>query len=217
MNFRNLTVTNCVAIGITLIIHSFLLGLHFYPMDGVVTPDPQVISVDLVDPVIPVTEFNPTTTSQSDSAPDFPVAHPDSAQSNGSPIVSGRGPDAMKVPSSGIPNKTQPVAPVITNTPMPPTKASPSDQGIRIVASGSTVYPKSAENQGIGGQVIVDAHIDASGQVTEIDIIQSSGYPELDNSFMKSIRSTYRFTPKIQGGRPVPSTVQLSHQFGSSD
>ena len=75
------------------------------------------------------------------------------------------------------------------------------------------VYPKSALNNEWEGTVKVKVTVTASGKPLRIDIISSSGYPSLDNAFIRAIKSGYHFKPKRVMGKNILGTIKLSHKF----
>ncbi|MCX7947808.1 MAG: TonB family protein [candidate division WOR-3 bacterium] len=57
------------------------------------------------------------------------------------------------------------------------------------------VYPKRAKQQGWEGTVVLSFSVDANGSVFNIQVIRSSGYPDLDNSAIQAL-SQWKFAPK---------------------
>jgi periplasmic protein TonB len=63
-------------------------------------------------------------------------------------------------------------------------------------------YPASARRTGIQGEVRLDVHVGADGQVLDVRLRNSSGSPVLDRSAMNTVRS-WRFEPATIDGNPV--------------
>jgi len=73
-------------------------------------------------------------------------------------------------------------------------------------------YPELARRRGQEGKVIVLAHIDAEGKITDVDVAQSSGHFLLDEGAKNAIRR-WRFTPSRKDGVPIPSSVLVPVDF----
>jgi len=108
-----------------------------------------------------------------------------------------------------------PVAP----TPMkaPPAETSPpvgagAFQGAKALDAISPVYPPASVRRGEEGLVIVEAHVSATGWVTEARVVRSSSYPRLDRAALKAVRGA-RFAPARRAGRPVDSWVKVPIRF----
>ena len=54
-------------------------------------------------------------------------------------------------------------------------------------------YPRKARRKGCEGKVIVSFQIDPRGEVREIRLVQSCGYPELDEEGMATLRRASPF------------------------
>ena len=73
-------------------------------------------------------------------------------------------------------------------------------------------YPPLSAQLGEQGIVVVRMAIGADGFVTAIDVVQTSGYPRLDEAAVTALRK-WRFTPAIGNGQPVPSEQILPVRF----
>jgi TonB family protein len=68
-------------------------------------------------------------------------------------------------------------------------------------------YPDAAVLLGQEGDVEVRLTISADGKPTDCTIVQSSGYPALDNTTCAKFKARARFSPALDGvGRPMAST-----------
>ncbi|GGG21747.1 hypothetical protein GCM10010964_07420 [Caldovatus sediminis] len=74
------------------------------------------------------------------------------------------------------------------------------------------VYPPESERRGEQGTVVLLLHVDAQGQVAEVTLLSSSGYPALDRAAIAAARQ-WRFRPALRDGRPVGSTVRAPVTF----
>lgn len=63
-------------------------------------------------------------------------------------------------------------------------------------------YPEAARLRGQQGSVGVRLRIDADGTVLRVEIVESSGYPLLDQAVVEALRR-WRFAPAMQGGHAV--------------
>lgn len=75
-------------------------------------------------------------------------------------------------------------------------------------------YPALLRDAGIGGAADVWFFIDATGEVQEIQLKESSGYPALDAAAMK-VANQMRFTAAKNRDKNVPVWVSLKVEFTS--
>lgn len=73
-------------------------------------------------------------------------------------------------------------------------------------------YPPEAGRRGEQGTVLVRMHIDEIGLVTRVEILRSSGYPQLDRSAQMTLR-TWKFKPAMKEGRAVPDSKDINVDF----
>lgn len=73
-------------------------------------------------------------------------------------------------------------------------------------------FPAELKAQGIEGDVVVRVDIAASGQVTGVTIVRSSGYPAFDAA-AKHAAASERFAPALRDGSAVPFTLSYSYRF----
>lgn len=66
------------------------------------------------------------------------------------------------------------------------------------------------------GMVILSVHILATGQVAEIRLKKSSGYPRLDNAAMSTVKK-WRYLPARQGNTPIPFWHTQAIRFSLTD
>jgi protein TonB len=128
-------------------------------------------------------------------------------------------------PKPKPPKKVEKKAPkstrgVATNKPVKkpekpePPKRLPGDRDTPEVASFSEpVTPKIAINNEWEGTIIVNATIDTEGKISQYDIVQSTGHIELDDAFIRTLKTSYTFKPKRVLGKNVVSNIQVKHTF----
>jgi TonB family protein len=56
------------------------------------------------------------------------------------------------------------------------------------------------------------AHIDRSGYVCRVTLVQGSGVADIDDETLKAVRR-WRFTPGMRGGEPVEALYQFAVTF----
>jgi protein TonB len=93
-----------------------------------------------------------------------------------------------------------------------PTAAAKLDRPKRLGQSTQPAYPPQLRAQGIEGNVVVVIDIDKSGAVTQVKVLQSSGYRELDDEAVVAAKRD-RYTPAAMGGTPVPYSLKYTYKF----
>ncbi len=73
-------------------------------------------------------------------------------------------------------------------------------------------YPKGARQRGESGDVVLEIRISATGSVESVAVVNSSGYPELDNAAVKAVLRA-PFTPARSEDGAVASTARLTVAF----
>jgi protein TonB len=76
----------------------------------------------------------------------------------------------------------------------------------------SASYPALSRRRGEEGSVTLSFDISASGKISNIQIIKSSGHKRLDKAAEKAL-SKARFTPAQQRGKPIASTLTQTFTF----
>lgn len=71
-------------------------------------------------------------------------------------------------------------------------------------------YPLGALRRGEEGVVRFEVGIGVDGEPTRCEIVQSSGYPELDSQTCTMLMLRARFRPAMQAGKPVESSWRSS-------
>jgi len=114
-------------------------------------------------------------------------------------------------PSPGIDEPFEPA-------PRPGDAEIEDDPGIepaRRAGGEDPAYPEQAERRGIEGTVVVKFQVLADGDVGDIFVEKSSGFPVLDEAAMQAVKS-WTFYPATKDGEPVASTQTRTFQFGLS-
>jgi TonB family protein len=91
------------------------------------------------------------------------------------------------------------------------------DEALMKFINTNVVYPKTAKDRGIQGRIIVRFVVDAEGLVKDAQIIRSV-YPDLDAEAMRVIGLLPKWTPGLQGGKPVSVyyTIPITFALGPS-
>ena len=103
----------------------------------------------------------------------------------------------------------------LTTTNKAPQKTTlPGDNPNSIVIKKKLpTYPKDAINIGLEGTVKIEAIINTKGIISSIKIIKSSGHELLDQSFVTTVKTNYKFKPKRVMGVNKIDKIILSHTF----
>jgi protein TonB len=84
------------------------------------------------------------------------------------------------------------------------------------VAYGSNpapAYPLVARRLGMEGVVMLEVVVAPDGTAAEVRVLQSSGHEPLDESALRTVRTSWRFIPARQDGVPVTSRVTVPIRF----
>ncbi len=82
----------------------------------------------------------------------------------------------------------------------------------RLIKSERPDYPQEARKAGWEGTVVLRITIGSGGNVENVTIRESSGFPALDESAAQSVK-TWQFTPAKVGDDPISSAVDLPVRF----
>jgi protein TonB len=80
----------------------------------------------------------------------------------------------------------------------------------RLISSIPPAYPAVAKSRRVGGDVKIDAFVDANGQVTNVKAV--SGSPLLQQAAMDAVR-LWKYEPAQLDGKPVSMHVTVTVQF----
>jgi protein TonB len=73
-------------------------------------------------------------------------------------------------------------------------------------------YPADAYAAGQQGRVVLEVHVNAEGTVDSLRVKTTSGVPAFDQSALDTV-ATWRFTPALRAGRPVPALLSVPIRF----
>jgi len=114
-----------------------------------------------------------------------------------------------------------PASTAITNvTAVRPPTPAPAPQVVRnlphvdLASSEAPDYPADSRRLGEEGSVTLQVLVDPSGRATDIKLVQSSGYPRLDQAAIKGIKEGYyRFVPGTIDGKPQPMWLTFTYHW----
>ncbi len=89
------------------------------------------------------------------------------------------------------------------------------DSGFAPTYNPKPEYPPIAKQSGMEGQVIVKVLVGSDGKVDEVEVLQSSGYKELDEA-ASSTAKEWEFTKPTKDGEPVRVWVTIPFNFSLS-
>lgn len=120
---------------------------------------------------------------------------------------------SVDMPPPDIQIQSEPTPNALTASTAP--SAPITDGAASAVGSTHTIppYPPEARRLGQQGTVMLRLTISASGEVTAADVVQSSGYPELDQTAAAWVMAHWKYKPAIQGGVAVESTSTAAVKF----
>lgn len=85
--------------------------------------------------------------------------------------------------------------------------------GMMKYISSTTKYPDGARKIGVGGKAFLKFVIDENGDVDKVEIIKSTGVPELDEEAMRVVRTMPKWKPAMMTGRTVKCYFNLPFSF----
>jgi periplasmic protein TonB len=103
------------------------------------------------------------------------------------------------------PPPPQSTAPTVITTVKPPTPVP-----VRVMPhldqrhSTQPEYPPQARRLGEQGTVLLQVLVGVDGRVLEAKLLQSSGFPRLDQAALAGAKADYRFLPGTIDGKPQP-------------
>ncbi len=174
------------------------------------TPVPLPVPLPLpVSVPVPVNQTVAAPIQQSPAAPQTNVASVTAPQLPATP------PTPVSVPAPAAPSAA------------PAAKAQPASSAAPATASAATVHadyktaylqnpaperPKISERMGEIGLVLLWVTVNAAGSVDDLGVLQTSGFPRLDNAAIKAVRQ-WRFSPAKRGGVAVSDKVSVPIDF----
>jgi protein TonB len=181
-----------------------------------ITPPPPPREIVTEPPPAPVAPTPPPARPPETAPPPAMAAAP--APAPAEPRVSDApGPRRPSTPvSSGVeavpgPAPAAPAAaPPMTARTVPdaPSQLARPSGGRQVIPS----YPSSARRLGIQGTTMLRVHVAADGQVTEVQVDETAGHPDLDRAAADAVRR-WRFEPGRRGSEAVAMWVRVPVQF----
>ncbi len=121
------------------------------------------------------------------------------------------------VPPPDVQIKTPPPPPAqstaitnVTTVRPPPAPPAPPHEAVTVLphldlaASHEPDYPPASRRLGEQGTVTLEVLVDPSGRAVDAKILQSSGFPRLDQAALEGVKTNYRFVPGTVDGKPQP-------------
>lgn len=159
----------------------------------------------------PKPEPKPAPVAERKPPPPAPVRKPPAP----APALAERAPS----PPPGAVAGPTPMAPVSGPAEAPPAQMASLDAGIPVVGMPDFLspprppaYPRRARQRGYEGTVVVHALVTMPGPPHTAKVVQSSGYPSLDDAALDAVR-TWSFRPALRNGQAVAAWVQVPVNF----
>jgi protein TonB len=116
-------------------------------------------------------------------------------------------PTAISLP----PPQPVPAVPRVVPPPTPPVVFTPA----RAIAASHSIpeYPFVSRRLREQGTLRLKLTIDEKGLVTEAVVVNSSSFQRLDEAAVKWVKAQWRYTPAMQGTKPVPSMADAIVEF----
>ena len=121
-----------------------------------------------------------------------------------------------KKPTLALAQAHTPLLPAIKKTAQAPSQQSDILSEARALTQIRTKYPKFSRRIGEEGLVKLAINIDDEGNVTNINIVQSSGHSRLDKAAKKAVEQA-TFKPATLNNKVVASIKKLSIKFDLRD
>ena len=96
--------------------------------------------------------------------------------------------------------------------PVPPVATGPSRGPTLAEGNAPAEYPIASRRRNEQGTALVRARVGTDGSVERVELAQSSGSAQLDESALAAVRG-WRFLPALERGTPVVSEVDLPVVF----
>ena len=192
---RDISPSRFVGLGFVVLLHAALI---YALVTGLAYRVVEVAPVPIATKIIDATKPPP---------PDLPPPPPD-FQPPPPPFVPppevqiAKPPPPPAAPSTAITNVT-PVRPPAP-PPAPPHEAATVLPHVDAAASRQPEYPPVSRRLGEQGTVILEVLVDPSGRAVDAKVVQSSGFPRLDQAALDGVKSNYRFAPGAVDGKPQP-------------
>ena len=145
-------------------------------------------------------------------APASPPAQP-SAMAMATALPAPPAPPAP--PATIVPPLPPPAAPKGRLVPLPPAPSPAPEAGTgNVNRTPAPKYPATAAAQKIGGMVVLEIDIDATGKPVNVEVVQSEPSGVFDRATVDAVRQ-WQFTPQMDNGKPVPGRVRVPVEFAA--
>lgn len=121
---------------------------------------------------------------------------------------------APATPAAAAP-ATPPPAVAATPEPAAPAAAAPANpqnRDFELIRRVNPQYPQRALRQGLQGWVDLRFTITEAGDVTDVTVVNAQPRREFDREAVRALQQ-WKFRPRIENGRPVPTTAQQRLEF----
>src|SRR6185503_9949424 len=188
-------------------LHVVLVGLAVTVVPGWVAPLPPVIDAQLIEP-----EPRPAPPAVRPVPPPPPAAPRETLPF----AVAASEPAAT--PAELPAAVGRPPTPAAEPAPPPAVAKAPPDDGITRMAAPTggyqvrPAYPSTARRLGVEGTTLLRVYVAADGRVTDVQLDQTAGHPDLDRAATEAVRR-WKFEPGRRGSEPIGMWVRLPVQF----
>jgi protein TonB len=197
---------------------------------GVVLVHAALLAVLLSAPATPVAVplARPVTVTVNLIESEVETPQPVSRPSPPKPVVASRPPPVLTAEHPRPTPAPQPVVampapqPEPATEPLPPAQANPTAEPAPPLTpprpadyrtNPKPSYPPLSRRLGEAGTVRLNILVNPNGSIARLELVQSSGYPRLDQSAIETVQSSWKFEPARQDGEPVSAWVIVPIQF----
>ena len=221
-----------------LLLAAYIMSFYRWPSPSLPPPDPATIEIVLGDGA---RESGPAASPET-PPPVPPTAEPPAAPEPEAALIAPPAPPAEPVLPPTVPlPPPPPTPPAVAETqpepapPQPPAPDAPppnvnvadgvAGPAAKLLDPGRIVRPAQADRSNLApvypvdsarrheqGQVVLRLHIDADGRVGLVDIIESSGFPRLDEAAQTQLK-IWKFKPAEREGTAVADTLEIGINF----
>jgi len=92
-----------------------------------------------------------------------------------------------------------------------PDSGAQDSRAMTVLKNPPPIYPLALKEKGISGRVVIEATVDAAGNVSKAKVIESS-----DAAFSGAALKAFRqwvFSPAMKNGQPIATKVQIPFSF----
>lgn len=122
-------------------------------------------------------------------------------------------PDFVPPPSFDFVPDAGPTSAIVAVSKTPPPKAEPVATTTKPkgkATNSKPEYPQASVRAGEEGTVGINIYVTEEGRVGEVKLERSSGFERLDEAVVKHVKRAWRFTPCMQGDKPIACWYPLN-------